>query len=68
MKIKRTIYLLLIFAGAVIGGIGHWVLKEEYAMMIGIVLLMFGLYKTTQLWSRGQEDEVGNNEEEDHGF
>lgn len=68
MKIKRTIYLLLILAGAIIGGIGHWVLKEEYAMMIGIVLLMFGLYKTTQLWSGRQEDEGGENEEEDHGF
>lgn len=67
MKIKRTIYLLLILAGALIGGIGHWVLKEEYAMMIGIVLLMFGLYKTTRLWSGDQEDDNGKNEE-DHGL
>ena len=59
---------MLIPAGAVICGIGHWVLREEYALMIGIVLLMFGLYKTTQLWSSGQEDENGENEEEDHGF
>ncbi|HLT50572.1 MAG TPA: hypothetical protein VKZ93_01375 [Arenibacter sp.] len=67
MKIKRTIYLVLILVGAVIGGVGHWVLMEEYAMMIGIVLLMFGLYKTTQLWSSGQADESGEKGEEDHG-
>ena len=66
MKTKWTIYLLLILLGAVIGSIGHWILKEEYAMMIGMVLLMFGLYKVTQLWSRGQENDDGNNEE-DHG-
>lgn len=68
MKIKQTIYFLLILAGAAIGGIGHWVLKEEYAMMIGMVLLVFGLYKTTQLWSRGHEDETEENDEENHGF
>jgi len=68
MKINRTVYLWLILLGAVIGGIGHWVLKEEYAMMVGIVLLMFGLYKTTQLWSSDQENEGGENKGEDHGF
>lgn len=68
MKNKQTIYLLLILSGAVIGGIGHWVIREEYAMMIGIVLLMFGLYKATQLWSGGQDGDKWGNEEGDHGI
>ena len=65
---KQTIYLLLILLGAIIGGIGHWILMEEYAMMIGIVLLMFGLYKTTQLWSSNREEENGENNEDDDGI
>lgn len=68
MKMKQTIYLLLILLGAIIGGIGHWILMEEYAMMIGIVLLMFGLYKTTQLWSSNREEESGGNNEDDDGI
>ena len=67
MKIKWTIYLGLILVGAIIGGIGHWVLTEEYAMLVGIVLLMFGLYKSTQLWSSGQADEEGEKGKEGHG-
>ena len=38
-------------------------MQEEYALSIGIVLLMFGLYKTTQLWSMEQYD--GNREDKD---
>ena len=68
MKIKRIIYLVLIPVGAVIGSVGHWVLMEEYAMMIGIVLLMFGLYKTTQLWGNGHGEGSEENKEEDHGI
>jgi len=59
MKTKRTFYLVLILVGAVIAGLGDHIMQEEYALSIGIVLLMFGLYKTTQLWSidhYGDED------------
>ena len=45
---------MLILAGAVIAGLGDYIMHEEYALSIGIVLLMFGLYKTTQLWSIDQ--------------
>ena len=55
MKTKRTFYLVLILAGAVIAGLGDFIMHEEYALSIGIVLLMFGLYKTTQLWSIDQK-------------
>ncbi|MCM4171310.1 hypothetical protein DHD32_07445 [Arenibacter sp. TNZ] len=51
MKTKRTFYLVLIIVGAAIAGLGDNVMEEEYALSLGIVLLMFGLYKTTQLWS-----------------
>ncbi|MBU2906056.1 MULTISPECIES: hypothetical protein [Arenibacter] len=54
MKTKRTFYLVLIIVGAAIAGLGDRIMHEEYALSIGIVLLMFGLYKTTQLWSIDQ--------------
>tara|TARA_R110002073_G_scaffold63589_1_gene159279 strand:+ start:4170 stop:4367 length:198 start_codon:yes stop_codon:yes gene_type:complete len=54
MKTKRTFYLVLILAGALIAGMGDHIMQGEYALSIGIVLLMFGLYKTTQLWSIDQ--------------
>ena len=54
MKTKRTFYLVLILAGALIAGMGDQIMQGEYALSIGIVLLMFGLYKTTQLWSIDQ--------------
>ncbi|MBC8768066.1 hypothetical protein H4O18_08685 [Arenibacter sp. BSSL-BM3] len=63
MKTKRTFYLVLIIVGAVIAGMGDSIIEEEYALSIGIVLLMFGLYKTTQLWSL---DRYGD-EEKDKG-
>jgi hypothetical protein len=63
MKTKRTFYLVLTLLGAGIAGLGDHIMQEEYALSIGIVLLMFGLYKTTQLWSMEQYD--GNREDKD---
>lgn len=54
MKTKRTFYLVVILVGAVIAGLGDRYMEGGYALSIGIVLLMFGLYKTTQLWSIDQ--------------
>ena len=54
MKTKRRFYLVLILLGAGIAGLGDRIMHEEYALAIGIVLLMFGLYKTTQLWGMEQ--------------
>ncbi|MCM4153148.1 hypothetical protein DHD05_16275 [Arenibacter sp. N53] len=63
MKTKRTFYLVLIIVGAAIAGLGDNIMEEEYALSLGIVLLMFGLYKTTQLWSSDQYREEENEKE-----
>ena len=63
MKTKRTFYLVLIIVGPAIAGLGDLIMHEEYALSIGIVLLMFGLYKTTQLWSIDQQGDQENDKE-----
>ncbi|MCM4168959.1 hypothetical protein DHD08_14830 [Arenibacter sp. H213] len=68
MKIKRTIYLVLVIIGGLIAGYGDKFMEEEFALMIGFVLLMFGLYKSTQLWSSVQLDERERNKEDGDGF
>lgn len=55
MKTKRIIYFLLIISGALIMGTGENYIEKEYALCIGIVLLMFGIYKSTQIWSDNSE-------------
>ena len=64
MKSKRIFYLVLIILGAVIAGLGDNVLEKEYALSIGIVLIMFGLYKTTQLWSSSTFSEDDEDKEQ----
>lgn len=51
MKKKSTIYFILIVFGALIMGFGKHLVQKEYALSVGIVFLMFGIYKTTQTWS-----------------
>ncbi|PXX23039.1 hypothetical protein [Arenibacter sp. ARW7G5Y1] len=65
MKTKRTFYLVLILVGAVISGLGDQYMEGEYALSIGIVLLMFGLYRTTQLWSIDQNKDEDKDKEKD---
>ena len=60
MKTKRIIYFLLIILGALIMGGGENYMEKEYALCIGIVLLMFGIYKSTQIWSDQGEGETTN--------
>jgi cadmium resistance protein CadD (predicted permease) len=60
MKTKRIIYFLLIITGALIMGVGETYMEKEYALSIGIVLLMFGIYKSTQIWSDGNDGEATN--------
>ena len=55
--------MVLIIVGAAIAGLGDLIMHEEYALSIGIVLLMFGLYKTTQLWSIDQQGDQENDKE-----
>ncbi|WP_394750064.1 hypothetical protein [Spongiimicrobium salis] len=66
MKTKRTIYFILMVIGGLIMGFGKGYMEKEYALSIGIVLLMFGIYKSTQVWSdtrvRQEEGEDENEE------
>lgn len=50
MKIKPFIYLLLVITGALLIGLGDRIMRQEYAFCLGIVLIMFGLYKTSISW------------------
>lgn len=56
MKTNQTIYFLLILLGAIIMGFGSEWMQKEYALSLGIVLLMFGVYKSSQSW-RGRDKE-----------
>jgi hypothetical protein len=59
MKTNPIIYLLLIIAGAIIMATGDQWVQKEYAMSIGIILLMFGIYKSSKFWTKtdGQNKE-----------
>lgn len=47
--------------GAIIMGAGGKSMKKEYALSIGIVLLMFGIYGSSQTWNiPGTKDETEN--------
>jgi hypothetical protein len=41
-------------------------MHEEYALATGIALLMFGLYKTTQLWSMEHYGDEEKDKENDY--
>lgn len=56
MKIKQIIYFILIVAGATIMAFGDSFVVKEYALAIGIILLMFGIYKTST-FSKDKIDE-----------
>lgn len=64
MKTKRIIYFLLIITGALIMGAGESYMQKEYALSIGIVLLMFGIYKSTQIWSDGSDGEAAKEKDQ----
>ncbi len=65
MKTKRTIYFLCIVLGALFVGVGDHYFPKEYVLSIGLVLMMFGLYKSTQVWNndRDQSEEENGKEE-----
>ncbi|QLG46384.1 hypothetical protein [Costertonia aggregata] len=64
MKTKRTIYFMLITIGGMVMGFGDMYIKKEYALCIGIVLLMFGIYKSSQVWGLGNTTSAKDSEEE----
>ncbi|MEE9364730.1 MAG: hypothetical protein V3U92_19185 [Cellulophaga sp.] len=59
MKTKRIIYFLCLVFGASVMGFGNRVVEKEYALSIGIVFLMFGIYKFTTLISSKELNEEG---------
>ena len=65
MKTKRTIYFLLIVLGALIIGVGESYFEKEYVLSVGLIFMMFGLYKSTQVWvnDRDQNKEENGKEE-----
>ncbi len=56
MKTKRIIYFLLIILGAVIMASDTLFKVKEYALILGIVLLMFGIYNTSKVWSSNTQE------------
>ncbi|MEH6680896.1 MAG: hypothetical protein V7724_10140 [Sediminicola sp.] len=55
MKTKRIIYFLLIMLGAVAMAMGDRYVQKEYALCIGVVLLMFGIQGSISSWNIGGE-------------
>tara|TARA_R110000868_G_scaffold403147_1_gene680067 strand:+ start:11063 stop:11245 length:183 start_codon:yes stop_codon:yes gene_type:complete len=51
MKIKQFIYFILIILGALIMGFGSSYFEKEYALAVGIIFLMFGVYKVSTSWT-----------------
>jgi len=60
MKTNRIIYFLLIIAGAIIMATGDQLVKKEYAMCVGIILLMYGIYKSSKVWTKTDEHNNDN--------
>lgn len=61
MKTKHTFYFLLILIGALLLATGDKLLRREYAMSLGVCLLMLGIYKVSQGWNQSQSG--GDNSE-----
>ncbi len=50
MKTKRIIYFVMIVLGAFIAATGEIWIRKEFAMVLGMVLLMAGVYLSTRIW------------------
>ncbi|MDC6352131.1 hypothetical protein PP178_11255 [Zeaxanthinibacter sp. PT1] len=57
MKIKGIINFLLIAGGASLLASGDTLVKNEYAMSLGIIILMFGVYRTSRGWNSERSEE-----------
>tara|TARA_R110002051_G_scaffold185003_1_gene254260 strand:+ start:9598 stop:9786 length:189 start_codon:yes stop_codon:yes gene_type:complete len=62
MKIKRIIYFILIVSGAIVMAFGDSFVVKEYALAIGIIILMFGIYKTSTSWKDKNDESTDFNE------
>lgn len=56
MKIKQIIYFFIIVAGATLMAFQNSFATKEYALIIGIILLMFGLYKMSTSWEKKNDN------------
>lgn len=56
MKIKQIIYFLLIVSGAIIMAFSDSFKIKEYGLVIGIILLMFGIYKMSTSWKDSNDE------------
>jgi len=59
MKTKHSIYFLLILLGAALMASGDRLIRKEYALSIGISLLMFCIYKVSRSWGQDGRQESG---------
>lgn len=46
MKNKKRVYFACILLGAIFAAFGEKVVAKEWALLLGFVLLMFGLYNS----------------------
>lgn len=56
MKTKQIIYVLFMIIGALIMSFGPTYVEKEYALAIGIIFLMFGIYKTSNLYTSSNQE------------
>jgi hypothetical protein len=52
MKTIHTFFFLLILTGALLMATGDRLMRREYAFSLGLVILMFGVYKTSKSWKQ----------------
>lgn len=64
MKTKHAFYFLLILLGSGLMASGDRLLRKEYAFALGIILLMFAVYKTSRARSRADKTRDEPEEEE----
>lgn len=56
MKNKQFIYFLLLISGALLMAFGERYITKEYALALGIIILMFGVYKLSTSWKNTTEE------------
>jgi hypothetical protein len=52
----------MIVTGAILMGTGENWMRREYALSIGIVLLMLGIYKSSRAWNRTKTGDTTEND------
>ena len=63
MKTKHPIYFLLILSGAMLMASGDSLLRREFASGLGIIILMYGIYKTSQGYNHKEPGDTNEAEQ-----